>query len=82
MKGVYVTGRNGNRIFLPFVGERFDDRLIAAGSYGGFWSGTFAKGIYGGSTRYAKLLNCGKLDGRSYFNDRASGRPIRPVKKK
>ena len=82
VKGVYVTGRNGNRIFLPFVGERFDDRLIAAGSYGGFWSGTFAKGIYGGSNRYAKLLNCGKLDGRSYFNDRASGRPIRPVKKK
>ena len=82
VKGVYVIGSNGNSIFLPYAGEWFDDRLIAAGSYGGYWTGTYAQGIYGGETVWAHVLNCGDLGGRSYFNDRTSGRPIRPVKDK
>ena len=40
VKGMTVTGPNGNSIFLPFAGYRYDDELDEAGYYGCYWSGT------------------------------------------
>ena len=36
--GYKVTGRNGNSIFLPAAGHRYEGSLRDAGSYGGYWS--------------------------------------------
>ena len=51
MNGVYgrkVTGPNGNSIFLPAAGFRYDTSLYNAGSYGDYWSAT-----PGGDSYYA-----------------------------
>ena len=43
LNGVYgrkVTGPNGNSIFLPAAGYRYDSSLYNAGSYGLYWSST------------------------------------------
>ena len=37
-KGYTVTGPNGNSIFLPAAGGRYDDTLGEVGSYGYYWS--------------------------------------------
>ena len=38
MNGYEVKATNGNSIFLPAAGYRFDGVLFNAGSYGGYWS--------------------------------------------
>lgn len=40
VRGSYVTGPNGNCIFLPFAGIRYDGDLRYEGYFGSFWSGT------------------------------------------
>ena len=84
VRGNYVTGPNGNSIFLPFAGCRgrdglrsggYDD-LNGEGSNGYFWSGTYNDG------RYADYLYCHKDygDWRRYY--RNFGRSVRPVTEK
>ncbi len=41
VNGTLVTGPNGNTIFLPAAGRRWDDELYGAGSYGYYWSSSF-----------------------------------------
>lgn len=38
VEGSFITGPNGNSIFLPAAGYRSDDSLYNAGSYCGFWA--------------------------------------------
>ena len=54
--GYLVTGPNGNTIFLPASGYRYDGDLGNHGSYGGYWSRSLdssyagnARGLYFGS---------------------------------
>ena len=55
VKGNYVTGPNGNSIFLPFAGYRYGGDLYLEGSNGYFWFGTYDDGI-GGDLAYS--LDC------------------------
>ena len=55
VRGSYVTGPNGNCIFLPFAGCQVDVDLGDEGSIGYFWSDTYYEGYHGDS---AKGLNC------------------------
>ena len=79
VNGDYVTGPNGNSIFLPFAGGRYYDDLSYEGNYGYFWSGTFDDANYG---YYAYDLNCGKGFGYWSNYDRRCGRSVRPVTEK
>ena len=79
--GVYVwkiTSRsNGNSIFLPAAGIRYDTSLSDAGSYGLYWS----RSLCVGSCDLAFSLNFGSSGiASNFFNSRASGRSIRPVR--
>ncbi len=75
--GDYVTGPNGNSIFLPFAGHRFNDDLKLEGNIGDFWSGT-----YDDDGNDAYHLDCSE-DNAGWFNNyRFIGFSVRPVKEK
>lgn len=79
VEGDYVTGPNGNSIFLPFAGYRYLDDLDYEGSYGNFWSGTYYidNGAY--------YLHCSKGHGHGTWYDhenRIYGCTVRPVTEK
>lgn len=79
VRGNYVTGPNGNSIFLPFAGYRADGDLRDEGSIGYFWSGTCNEDISGS---YAYYLYCFEGDG-GWGNDyRSYGQSVRPVTEK
>ena len=44
VNGRLVTGPNGNTLFLPVAGNRYDSSLGSAGSYGSYWSRTLDSG--------------------------------------
>lgn len=74
VKGVRLTGPNGNSIFFPFSGGRLKKgKLAGVGKCGGIWSTLYRKNNKG------KILwfqfDC--WDCNTY--DRAFGFPIRPV---
>ena len=67
MAGCKVTGPNGNSIFLPAAGYRYDSSLYDVGEYGSYWSSTpfegsthhaYSRSFYGGYHVH--------WDGRSY----------------
>ena len=74
--GYTVTGPNGNSIFLPAAGHRYDSSLYEVGSYGYCWS----------SSLYAGYPNCAcglcfywyGVD-RDYYGRRFIGFSVRPV---
>ena len=75
VKGRIVTATNGNSIFLPAAGHRYDTDLIGAGSNGYYWSSSLytddpggAWGVYFGSDNVHGDLS-----------DRCSGQSVRPV---
>ena len=72
--GDYVTGPNGNSIFLPFAGIDGDGSSI-----GSFWSGTYVVGLGG---NHAYDLVCSENWGGCGNLDRYYGQSVRPVKKK
>ena len=77
VKGYKVTGPNGNSIFLPAAGNRYESSLYRAGSNGCCWSST-PSGYYD----YDYLAY--NLDFGSGFrcmdnSNRACGLPVRPV---
>lgn len=77
VKGNYVTGPNGNSIFLPFASGRDDGGLNLLGSRGYFWSGTCHGD--GGS---ACSLYCSGYDRYWRYGHRYYGLSVRPVKDK
>ena len=75
VRGYTVTGPNGNSIFLPAAGYRFDSDLLYAGSYGDYWSSSLSAD----DSSYAYELLFGSVNVRwsSYF--RYYGRSVRGV---
>ncbi len=43
--GRIVTATNGNSLFLPAAGRRYDADLGGAGSYGDYWSSSLRIGL-------------------------------------
>ena len=85
VSGSYVTGPNGNSIFLPFTGFRSHDALYRAGRYGIFWSGMFYYDDdyyfyddynYG---EHASCLRCYEDYGTWDDSNRYLGYSVRPV---
>lgn len=74
--GDYVTGPNGNSIFLPFAGGWLYGDLLNEGNYGLFWSGTYYEYDYGYSAYY---LDCDDDYGHWYDRSRSYGQSVRPV---
>ena len=78
VKGMTVTGPNGNSIFLPFAGYRDYDGPYEAGYYGCYWSGTIYEANY-----YAYSLYFFD-DGDRFWDgsNRICGCSVRPVTEK
>lgn len=81
VRGNYVTGPNGNSIFLPFHGDLYVGGFRYDGSRGYFWSGTYYDGSgdddYDGGDAYC--LYCGKDGGFWDYRSRSCGLSVRPV---
>lgn len=77
VKGMTVTGQNGNSIFLPFAGGRDDVELYDEGYCGYYWSGT----IYGEYDNDNNAYNLDLFDGGRYWDvyERLYGLSVRPV---
>ena len=75
VKGMKVTGPNGNNIFLPASGYRDNSSgsLINVGSYGYCWSAS------PNGTNYGHYLYFNSGSWYWYSNYRAHGFPVRPV---
>ena len=67
---------NGNSIFLPAAGVRYDASLSSAGSYGYYWSRSFSTS----SSNYAYYLHFYSSGICTYSNYRYYGRSVRPVR--
>ena len=76
--GYKVTGPNGNSIFLPAAGLRYESSLNYVGEYGCYWSTT----PYEGDSQFAYYLNfnSGSYDVGWFY--RYYGRSVRPVSDK
>ena len=76
VKGYKVTSKvNGNSIFLPAAGSRWDGELGNAGSDGGYWSSSH----YGFSSNNAYSLGFDSGYVGSYVSIRDLGKSVRPV---
>ena len=75
VNGRRVTGPNGNSIFLPAAGLRYDTSSNAVGSGGCYWSSTpYEDGVY---LAFNLLFDSDCYDW--YWNPRFSGQSVRPV---
>ena len=75
VNGYKVTGTNGNSIFLPAAGCRYDSSLNIAGSYGFYWSSSLNSGYP--SDAYYLYFSSSSVDwDRDY---RYYGHSVRPV---
>ena len=75
VKGGKFTGPNGNSIFLPAAGRRWDSDLGHAGESGYYWSSTQDPGYSNGA--YYLYFSSGSA-GWDY-NGRNDGQSVRPV---
>ena len=76
VNGRLFTGPNGNSIFLPAAGHRYDSSLDGAGSYGYYWSSSlFSSSAY---DAWRLLFNSGGC-GMNYYGYRCNGRSVRAV---
>ena len=76
VNGYKVTSKsNGNSIFLPAAGYRYDSSLISAGSYGNYLSSS----LYTDNPSDACGLGFGSGHVYRYNGSRYCGRPVRPV---
>lgn len=77
VNGRLVTGPNGNSIFLPAAGERYNTSLGSAGSFGYYWSATPSS--YSIGARYLSFYS-----DHYYCNgiSRYVGQVVRPVSEK
>ena len=75
VSGYKVTGPNGNNIFLPAAGSRYDSEVVSRGSSGFYWSSSLYSN--GGSYACSLYFNSGRYDWSGYY--RFSGLSVRPV---
>ena len=75
VNGYTVTGPNGNSIFLPAAGCRYDAGVYGRGSYGYYWSSS----LYSYVSDYAYFLCFYSGDYFWYYNSRCFGQSVRPV---
>ena len=73
--GYKVTGPNGNSIFLPAAGDRYDSSLGLVGKYGLYWSST----PYESDARSAYPLYFHSGGYGVDWSGRYSGNSVRPV---
>lgn len=77
VNGYKVTSKkNGNSIFLPAAGCRFDSSLYYAGSYGDYWSSSLYTDYP--SSAYFLFFNSDNVDWNISYG-RYSGHSVRPV---
>ena len=75
VKGRIVAASNGNSIFLPATGGRWDAYLYNVGSYGDYWSSSLNTGLpYGAWRVYFNSGGVSRDDLERYY-----GRSVRPV---
>lgn len=74
-EGYKVTGPNGNSIFLPAAGYRYDSSLGNAGSYGYYWSAS----LYKSHPNRARYLYFYFSDHYTYYGHRYNGYTVRAV---
>ena len=67
---------NGNSIFLPAAGYRYDASLRYEGSYGDYWSSS----LYTSSSDYAYILSFNSSSIDWHGSDRCCGRSVRAVR--
>ncbi len=72
---LYISIRNGNSIFLPAAGIRFDDSHKRNGSRGYYWSASPREDAL--ASAYALFF--GEKDSQCYWSSRLDGLCIRPV---
>lgn len=75
VNGYLVTGPNGNSIFLPAAGYRYDTGVYGRGSNGYCWSGTLGENQ--SDNAYGLYFGSGGRDWSSGYRYR--GRTVRPV---
>ena len=76
VQGYKVTSvKNGNSIFLPASGYRYDGNLYNLGSYGFYWSSTLYSSRSGSA--YCLLFDIGYYD--RFGGSRYLGHTVRPV---
>ncbi len=73
--GYWVTGKNGNSIFLPAAGLRNCDLLYLAGDYGDYWSSSLGTDYPNG----AWSADFYSDDVYRDYSNRFYGRSVRPV---
>ena len=79
VEGRMITSKsNGNSIFLPAAGCRFDTSLDLAGSSGYFWSHSLGTGY----SYHAYVLYFNSSNVSTYTYSRFAGRSVRPVRVK
>ena len=76
--GNYVTGPNGNSIFLPYAGAKGTRSFDTAGVYGNYWSGTYDSGDSGPDAYYILCSRESLVEHHSWKC--YHGRSVRPVK--
>lgn len=75
VSGYRVTGPNGNSIFFPAAGYRYDTSLYDAGSDGNYWSSSLLTDYSG----YAYCVDFYSSNVDRYGDSRYGGRSVRPV---
>ena len=76
MSGRLFTAANGNSLFLPAAGYRYNSSLYNAGSYSYYWSSS----LYTGSPYDAWYFNFASDYYRMGYFYRGYGRSVRPVR--
>ncbi|MCF0190891.1 MAG: hypothetical protein HUJ96_06470, partial [Marinilabiliaceae bacterium] len=74
VQGRLFHGKNGNTLFIPFAGFRYDSELNLAGGGGLCWSGTAAE-----DDRSAYYLFVGSDEAGLYGSYRSYGQSVRAV---
>lgn len=85
VNGCRFTASNGNSIFLPAAGYRYESGLIGAGSNGHYWSSSLINTLDPNTPDYARDLffYYSVYDGVEYYivyHTRMCGRSVRPVR--
>ena len=77
VKGVRFTGPNGNSIFMPFAGYKYDSKYLGVGKEAFYWSSNYDENQYAkAQTLYISNQDI-STDIRCW---RRTGIPIRPVR--